>query len=517
MQMRVALRIALVWLVLAAPVRESAAQPLGTYRWQLTPYCNVLTLAVTQVGGQYRLEGFDDQCGGGPRAAVTGLVVPNPDGTLEFGLTIVTSTTALPAHVDVTFSIATLGGTWRDSAGGSGAFVFNPPAPAAGPARPAPYVPIPDGTVGAADINPAEVQRRVSGTCGAGLFVQAVNADGGVNCGGDSGGGYITDVTAGHGLTGGGTSGAVSLAVAFAGTGSTGAAARSDHTHAIAGGNTTIGAESYSTGGSYNTGIGYRALGNSTRSFNTALGASALYRAGGDYNVAVGSYALVDNDGHRNTGVGHGALRENTSNDNTALGYAALSGSEGTRNIAIGHEAGSLHQNGFNNIYIDHPGETSESNAIRIGTGQVETYIAGIYGRTSSSGTAVFVNSLGRLGTSTSSRRFKDHIAPLPDVSGAVQALRPVTFVYKPAFDDGTRLKQYGLIAEEVAEVLPDLVVRDASGQAETVRYHFLPTLLLAEVQRLERERADQQRRLSEQARELADLRALVESLMPRR
>jgi hypothetical protein len=540
------------WLLLLMGVGVAGiaqAQPLGTYRWQLTPYCNVLTLAVTQIGGQYRLEGFDDQCGNGPRAAVTGLVVPNPDATLEFGLTIVTSTTALPAHVDVTFSVATLGGTWRDSAGASGAFVFNPPAPAAGPARPAPFVPIPDGTVGAADINPAEVQRRVSGACGAGLFVQAVHADGGVNCAGDAGGGYITDVTAGPGLTGGGTSGAVSLGVAFEGSGTATLAARSDHSHRARGDltSTAIGDQAYpvtqsgprsntavgylvlgeSTGdGNFNTGIGAWALRNSTGSENTAIGASALSQmTTGENNVAVGRNAMLSNAGGvRNTAVGHSALRMNTSNDNTALGYAALYGSEGSRNIAIGHQAGVQHENGFNNIYIDHPGETSESNAIRIGTGQVETYIAGIHGRTSSSGTAVFVNSLGKLGTTTSSRRFKDHIAPLEDVSARIQALRPVTFFYKPEFDDGTRVRQYGLIAEEVDEVLPDLVVRDEHGRVETVRYHFLNTLLLAEVQRLERAREDQDRvltqqvqRLIQQAREIEDLRAMVEALSQRR
>src|SRR5262245_21243543 len=107
--------LGLLGLLLVA--RPAGAQPLGTFRWQLSPFCNVLSLQVTQIGTQYRLEGFDDQCGTGPRAAAVGLVVANPDGTLEFGLTVVTATAAAPAHVDVTFNIAALGGPWRDSAG----------------------------------------------------------------------------------------------------------------------------------------------------------------------------------------------------------------------------------------------------------------------------------------------------------------------------------------------------------------------------------------------------------------
>lgn len=521
------LRMALLLLGGVVVARATAAQPLGSFTWQLTPYCNVLTLAVTQTGSQYRLEGYDDQCGVGPRAAVTGLVVPNPDGTLEFGLTIVTATTALPAHVDVSFTIATLGGTWRDQTGATGAFVFNPPLPAPGPPRPAPLVGsaiVQDGAIGAADVNPAEVQRRVFGACGAGAFVRSVNADGTVGCGADSAGpGGITGVTAGPGLTGGGTAGTVSLAVAFAGPGLANLAARSDHTHSTISGNTAVGNSAMrdATSTESSTAVGVAAMQHITGgSNNTALGAfSMLSTTMGVGNVAVGRSALLRNEtGDENTAVGTLALLSSSAaNRNTAIGYRALFATEGSGNIAVGEGAGSLHNNGFNNVYIDHPGEGSESNTIRIGDGQVETYIAGISGRTSSSGTAVFINSQGKLGTTTSSRRFKERIAPLEDVSARIQALRPVTFLYKPDFDDGTRLKQYGLIAEEVAEVLPDLVVRDEHGRAETVRYHFLPTLLLAEVQRLERERTDQHRRLTQQAREIEELRAMVESLIQRR
>src|SRR5512134_804569 len=89
------------------------AQPLGTYRWQLRPYCNVVSLAVVQEHGLYRLEGTDDQCGNGrDLASVTGLAFPNPDGTLGFGLTIVTTPGGTPVHVDTDIALATLGGSW---------------------------------------------------------------------------------------------------------------------------------------------------------------------------------------------------------------------------------------------------------------------------------------------------------------------------------------------------------------------------------------------------------------------
>ena len=112
-------RIAALTLVVGAlmPVLPAAAQPLGSFRWQLQPYCNVLTLAVVQQGGQYQLDGTDDQCGAAQAAGVRGLAFQNPNGSIGFGLTIVTAPGGTPIHVDATISIATLSGTWRDSAG----------------------------------------------------------------------------------------------------------------------------------------------------------------------------------------------------------------------------------------------------------------------------------------------------------------------------------------------------------------------------------------------------------------
>ena len=232
MSRRVAFSAPLCLAFLTVAAAPAAAQPLGTFRWQLQPYCNVLTVTVTQsaiqvsgqTNNQYRLEGFDDQCGAPSRAAVHGVVVPNPDGTFEFGVTIVTSTGATPAHIDVTLNPATLGGSWRDSSGNSGTLVFNPGA-AGGPARPT--------GIGAVAINPNEVQRRVTESCPTGTFMRGVNVDGSVICATESGGGTITGITAGDGLTGGGTAGTVSLAVDFAGSGTATTVARSDHSHEV--------------------------------------------------------------------------------------------------------------------------------------------------------------------------------------------------------------------------------------------------------------------------------------------
>jgi len=133
---RVVVAITIVGAVAAAPQR-AGAQPLGTFKWQLQSYCNVLSLAVTQNGAVFTLDGFDDQCGATTRAPVTGLATPNPNGTIEFGLTIVSTPGAAPVHVAAAISLATLGGTWRDSAGASGNLVFTPGAGAGGSPRPA--------------------------------------------------------------------------------------------------------------------------------------------------------------------------------------------------------------------------------------------------------------------------------------------------------------------------------------------------------------------------------------------
>ncbi len=133
-----AVALALVGSVMAGAA-GAEAQTVGTFRWQLQPYCNVVTLAVSQVGGVYRLEGTDDQCGNGSdKASAVGTAFPNPDGTIGFGLTIVATPGGVPVHVDAALAPGGFDGTWKDSAGNSGAFRFTPGAGNGGAARPLP-------------------------------------------------------------------------------------------------------------------------------------------------------------------------------------------------------------------------------------------------------------------------------------------------------------------------------------------------------------------------------------------
>lgn len=203
----------------------ASAQTLGAFRWQMQPFCNVVTVTVTQVGGTYRLEGTDDQCGASTQASVIGMAFPNPNGTIGFGFTVIATPGGGPLAVDATIALAGLSGTWRDSAGRTGSFAFTAGAGTGGSPRPG------TATLGAAAIDPAQIQQRVAGTCPAGQAIRTVNQDGTVVCAA-TGTGTLTGVTAGDGLTGGGTTGTVPLAVAFAGSGSAPTAARSDHTHA---------------------------------------------------------------------------------------------------------------------------------------------------------------------------------------------------------------------------------------------------------------------------------------------
>ncbi len=131
------IRVCTFVLMIAIAPLVASAQTIGAFRWQLQPYCNVITLTVSQMGGVFALDGYDDQCGASQRASVAGTAFFNPDGSIGFGLAIVVTPTGTPLHVDVTVSLATLGGTWRDSTGASGMLAFNPGAVAGSP-RPAP-------------------------------------------------------------------------------------------------------------------------------------------------------------------------------------------------------------------------------------------------------------------------------------------------------------------------------------------------------------------------------------------
>ncbi|HEY0782868.1 MAG TPA: tail fiber domain-containing protein [Thermoanaerobaculia bacterium] len=300
--------------------------------------------------------------------------------------------------------------------------------------------------------------------------------------------------------------------------------------------NTALGefALSSNTSGSDNTAVGSDAmLANTIGGANTALGSFALLsNTNGSANVAIGGSCLVSNTtGAGNTGVGASAMTFNTSgSNNTAIGLDALANSttganntalgsnalvnnsNGSSNIAIGLSAGHQIVHGSNNIDIGNLAPGDESDTIRIGTSQTSAFLAGVNGVTISSGTAVFVNSSGQLGTMTSSLRFKEDVQGMGEASDGLLQLRPVTFRYKTPYDDGSHLKQYGLIAEEVAKVFPDLVQLDAQGKPFAVRYQSLDAMLVNELQKEHAALASARTQVSELEAQVARQQAAIES-----
>jgi uncharacterized coiled-coil protein SlyX len=241
--------------------------------------------------------------------------------------------------------------------------------------------------------------------------------------------------------------------------------------------NTATGAAALllNTTGGFNTANGALALLNNTDgSFNTATGAQALQgNISGNSNTAAGDQALLSNTtGDENTAVGLNTLRANTTGDNnTAVGSYALSGNtSGSFNVAVGRVAG-INVNTANNV-------------ICIGLAGADVsdtcFIGNIRGRTTQNNNAipVVVDTAGQLGTVSSSRRFKKQIKPMDNASEAILALKPVTFSYK---SDNTNRLEFGLIAEDVAQVNPDLIVRNEKGEIYTVRYDAVNAMLLNE------------------------------------
>ena len=277
------------------------------------------------------------------------------------------------------------------------------------------------------------------------------------------------------------------------------------------------------TTGISNTATGFEALDfNTTGNNNTATGDSALFSNTGNNNTANGFEALFKNTtGFQNTATGYGALSNNTiGNDNIADGVGALgintSGSNntasgfdalainttGSSNIALGYFAGVNLTTGSNNIDIGNAGVAGESAKIRIGKKGTHknTFIAGISGVTVAGGVGVIIDTNGHLGTVVSSERFKDKIKPMDKASEAILALKPVTFRYKQELDP-EGIPQFGLVAEQVEKVNPDLVARDEQGKPYTVRYEAVNAMLLNEflkehrtVQELETTVAQQQK-----------------------
>jgi hypothetical protein len=248
------------------------------------------------------------------------------------------------------------------------------------------------------------------------------------------------------------------------------------------------------TTGSNNAAFGDNSLSaNTTGGQNAAFGAASLLASTtGGQNSAFGTGSLQTNStGASNSAFGALSLSGNAAGDsNSAFGALSLRNTSGSGNIGIGRNAGGSLTTGDNNIDVGSTGIAGESGTIRIGTDGTHTraFIAGIRGvQTASSAVPVLIDSNGQLGTASSSRRFKVNIADMDAASSALMRLRPVTFHYTsdPSPSEGTL--QYGLIAEEVAEVYPGLVARSADGQVETVLYQFLPPMLLNEVQKLHR------------------------------
>ena len=302
--------------------------------------------------------------------------------------------------------------------------------------------------------------------------------------------------------------------------------------------------------GTENTAIGAGALeAQNTGNRNTANGVNALFRNSGNNNTANGHSALVSNGtgsgntaggyqalshnttGGRNTGNGVGALFRNTTggtntadgnnalsnnetgNGNTADGTGALANNTGSFNTAVGFNAGANLTTGHDNVDIQAGAAAGESNTTRIGTvKQTRTFISGIRGVTTANANAVPVvmDSAGQLGTVSSSRRFKDEIKPMDNASEAILGLKPVTFHYK---SDNQNTPQFGLIAEEVAKVNPDLVVRDDNGEIYTVRYEAVNAMLLNEFLKEHRNVAEQESTIAELKATVARQQKQIEAL----
>ena len=289
------------------------------------------------------------------------------------------------------------------------------------------------------------------------------------------------------------------------GVGNTATGASALFSNTIGTSNTATGSSTLSnnTEGSDNTATGSFALNrNITGQRNTATGTSALLNnTTGISNTATGAFTLSSNtEGHDNTSSGLQALNQNTTGDfntavgsnalvnntdgdfNTSIGFNALGfNSVGSNNTALGANAGFNLTEGDNNIDINNQGLAGDSGTIRIGTAsdQTRTFIAGI-NNSPLSGGAVFVNGAGQLGVQISSTRFKDEIKPMGKTSEALFALKPVTFRYKKEIDpQGT--PQFGLVAEEVEKVNPDLILRDQEGKPYAVRYEQINAMLLNE------------------------------------
>jgi len=294
------------------------------------------------------------------------------------------------------------------------------------------------------------------------------------------------------------------------------------------------------TDGNFCTGVGAGTLLSNTADGNTATGAGALFsNTTGFQNTANGTFALFSNTtGHKNTATGDRALFSNTIGvDNTANGQQALfsntqggsntatgefalfDNTEGNFNTAVGNDALDSNTTGSNNVALGNFAGASvvtANNVIAIGTGGADVdnscFIGNIRDVTTANNDAVpvVIDSASQLGTVSSSRRFKKEIEPMEKASEAILALKPVTFHYK---SDRASRPQFGLIAEEVAEVNPDLVVRDKNGEIYTVRYDAVNAMLLNEFLKAHRAMEEQRKEIDTLKTQLKQQAALIQKV----
>jgi endosialidase-like protein len=281
--------------------------------------------------------------------------------------------------------------------------------------------------------------------------------------------------------------------------------------------NTFLGlnAGNFTMTGDQNTGVGHNALlSNTMGGNNSGFGNSALAsNATGSHNTATGSGSLLSNTGGiQNTATGSGALLNNVlGSGNTASGAGALGNTTGDGNIGIGSFAGIFLTTGSNDICIGNAGVAGESDVIRIGSEQTKTFVAGVHAVTTGGvAVPVMIDASGQLGTVSSSARLKDEIQDMGDATDRLLRLRPVSFRYKAQPESRT---QFGLIAEEVEKLMPELVVCSSSGEAETVLYHEMPAMLLNEFQKQHQTIEEQRMRIDEQQWQISVLKARFAAL----
>jgi len=303
------------------------------------------------------------------------------------------------------------------------------------------------------------------------------------------------------------------------GVGNTAVGANALHDNISGDSNTAIGnlALTKNTTGFSNTAVGDTALRYNTAGVsNTAIGSQVLGLSGGDGNTAVGDGAqFYTSTGEFNTAIGQNALTFTTSgNENVAVGHGALSqNATGSYNIGIGSVAGQKLSTGSHNIEIGNQGTATDNRIIRIGELRTHknTYMAGISGVTVAAGVAVIIDDKGHLGTVTSSARYKEAIKPMDKSSEAIFSLNPVSFRYKQKLDP-QRILQFGLVAEEVADVNPDLVARDEDGKPYTVRYEAVNAMLLNEFLKEHKKVEDQANKIERLENQLQKMAARLDA-----